>query len=888
MVEEAYRGGFVNACKTALLQTRALLVKNFFLHVRSWKLTLVQIFSPFIFVLILYVLQQLYIYTADNFPVHPPITPLQSITKCIPGSTPCITLAYSPSGVAEIDAIMAIVARRNGLTLGTNAIQEPVNGAYTNGQQYPANNLADIIPVQNSSILNNFILNNQNVTQVAVSFTLIAGTWGASPFLPLPYTVLFNSSTGAGDMATPVVKAVDEAIMEKYSNNNQNISIQVGLKGFPQVVPSLSAASVVGSMGALWFYCPPMFNFMILLNQIVTENELKLRLSMRTMGLKNSIYWFTWFITNTVINIFSALVLIGFGAAFQFAFFLKTNFLVLFLLFFLFSTSMVPLAFFFSAFLNSTKTASTVAFIVFVAGLLLQVMFTSFPIYYWYEDSTPRILQILFPFYAPFDFAKLFADINTLTQPQISLDGSTNSATGYTLSQLFHPFNVTSVSVTSPAGVQSMIMFIVIAIILLILAWYFDNVIPIPRRPVWFPFQPAYWGCTCLSLDDPEPVITPVNADQLSQMSPDAKKEMEAAINKTLRDGLRIININKRFTSYWSYMLNILTRGKVRDRSFQAVANMFLTVPSGECLALLGHNGAGKTTLVNMLTGLFPPTSGDAIIFGHSLRGQNGMDRIRTLLGVCPQHDILFPELTAKQHLELFADIKGIPLKNRKQTIINKLKQVNLLDVANVQAGRFSGGMKRRLSLAVSCIGDPRILFLDEPTTGLDPINKREVWDLIKEMKQNCIVILTTHSMAECEYLSDRIAIMAHGRIRCLGDALNLKNRFGNGYRVSLFVEDSSKIEQVKQIMQQDISIEDLALCAENSNYLQFTVTTRVMKQVFAKLEGGEVPSIKDWSFSHTSLEDVFLDVTNSADGKSFNTQDKKSPDTPPIQSPAE
>ncbi|KAL0485025.1 ABC Transporter A family protein [Acrasis kona] len=759
---------------------------------------------------------------------------------------------------------MSIIARRQGLSFGSISLQAPdVDGSYTVGQKYPpdATGLPDVVAISSDKELNDFVQKYPNVTQVAANVSSL-------PLPVLPYHLYFNATgTNANEVSTSTIRAIDEAILERYGGASaQNASINIQTRGFPKVVPQLSASNVVGTMGALWFYCPPMFNFMILLNQLVTENELKLRLSMRTMGLKNSIYWFAWFWTNTVINIGSTLILIAFGAMFQFLFFLKGNFVVLFLLFFLFSTSLVPVAFFLSSFLNQTKTASTVGFLVFVAGLLLQVVFTNLPIYYWYLDSSPRVLRDLFPFYVAFDFSKMFADINTLTQPQLSQDGATQVADGYSFVQLFKKFHVAAYNVDSPPGAQSLGMFLIMTVIFLVLAWYFDNIIPLPRRDLWFPLQPAYWGITIFSKQDQvKQSSASITQEEREQMSQDALEEMERALKEGNQDGLRIININKNFKSYWSMALSAITGGKVRDRSFKAVNNMFLNVTSGQCLALLGHNGAGKTTLVNMLTGLFGPTSGDAIVCGHSLRGQNGMDLIRKVLGVCPQHDILFPELTARQHLNLFADLKGIPVKGRKSIVDRKLAQVNLSHVADHLAGSFSGGMRRRLSLAISCIGDPRILFLDEPTTGLDPLVKREVWDLIKEMKQDCIVILTTHSMAECEYLSDRVAIMAHGRIRCIGDALNLRNRFGDGYKVNLFVQESDKVESIKNQMLSNYDPKDISLCAQNSNYLQFAVGKDVMKQVFFTLESGGVPGIKDWSFSQTSLEDVFLQITGAA-----------------------
>ena len=150
-----------------------------------------------------------------------------------------------------------------------------------------------------------------------------------------------------------------------------------------------------------------------------------------------------------------------------------------------------------------------------------------------------------------------------------------------------------------------------------------------------------------------------------------------------------------------------------------------------------------------MLSGLTPATAGDALIYGYSVKDQ--IQEIRSIMGICPQHDILFDDLTAKEHIELYAGLKGVSLAERQALISDRLAAVKLSTVANVRAGTYSGGMKRRLSLVISTIGDPKIIFLDEPTTGMDPVNRRHVWSFIEKFKQDRVVVLTTHSMEEAD-----------------------------------------------------------------------------------------------------------------------------------------
>lgn len=180
---------------------------------------------------------------------------------------------------------------------------------------------------------------------------------------------------------------------------------------------------------------------------------------------------------------------------------------------------------------------------------------------------------------------------------------------------------------------------------------------------------------------------------------------------------------------------------------------------------------------------------------GYDIRHE--MDSIRRIMGVCPQFDILWDELTAEEHLQIFAKLKGVPDNKIPDEIDVRLREVNLHKYKNAMSGTFSGGMKRRLSMAIAFIGDPRIVFLDEPTTGMDPKNRRHIWELILNMKKNRVVVLTTHAMEEADALSDRIAVMAGGSLKCVGAPLYLKNTYGDGYKLSIVVEKEN-IEDVK------------------------------------------------------------------------------------------
>ena len=194
-----------------------------------------------------------------------------------------------------------------------------------------------------------------------------------------------------------------------------------------------------------------------------------------------------------------------------------------------------------------------------------------------------------------------------------------------------------------------------------------------------------------------------------------------------------------------------------------------------------------------MLTAEFPPTSGDAILCGFSVAHEP--QKVRRLIGYCPQFDALFGCLTGREHLHLYGAIKGIPKNSISQATENKLEEVGLARTDWDRMSReYSGGMKRRLSLACATIGQPRLIFLDECSTGVDPMSRRDIWKLVSKMlagdgitkADKPSIILTTHNMDECEALCPRIGIMANGKLRCLGSAQHLKDKFGHGYQVEL------------------------------------------------------------------------------------------------------
>ena len=208
-----------------------------------------------------------------------------------------------------------------------------------------------------------------------------------------------------------------------------------------------------------------------------------------------------------------------------------------------------------------------------------------------------------------------------------------------------------------------------------------------------------------------------------------------------------------------------------------AVDNLQLQIGQGELFSLLGVNGAGKTTAIKMLSGLTKPTEGDALVGGHSVVTQPW--QVKGIIGVSPQETAVAPNLSVKENLELMCGIHGFSREETKEKIRTLSGQFDLAPILDKKAGKLSGGWQRRLSIAMALVGDPSILFLDEPTLGLDVIARSQLWDTIRAMKGKVTIILTTHYMEEAEALSDRIGIMAKGKLLVVGSAEELMEQTG-------------------------------------------------------------------------------------------------------------
>ncbi|KAF9960389.1 hypothetical protein BGZ70_008616 [Mortierella alpina] len=397
------------------------------------------------------------------------------------------------------------------------------------------------------------------------------------------------------------------------------------------------------------------------------------------------------------------------------------------------------------------------------------------------------------------------------------------------------------------------------SVLFIVLTFYIDAVVPTEygvqkawHYPVtcWFRRKPS-------PSEDPEALsassvgASPLDNDGLE--GADADVYAERARVQTVYDPektpLIISNLFHRYPNKTEPALNGLSFG----------------VENNTVLGLLGPNGAGKSTLIQLLTGLYAATAGTAFVAGESMR--ENMSKVHAKIGVCPQHDILWGELTVADHLLFYSRLRGIPPKLVKQAVNYALASVSLRKFRNRQVQGLSGGERRRVSIAIALLGDNRVIFLDEPSTGLDPAVNRTI-------------VLTTHSMEEADILSDRIAIMTNGRLRCIGSSLHLKELYGTGFRLDV-TSKPGRLEEACRSLQETV-LADLAYKRvgkfTNSTTFEFELNRdgtgaggqagagigshHGLSKIFDCMSRlGMYPAIEDWGLSQTTLEDVFIRI---------------------------
>uniref|UniRef100_A0A8C4L831 ATP binding cassette subfamily A member 3 n=1 Tax=Equus asinus TaxID=9793 RepID=A0A8C4L831_EQUAS len=380
-----------------------------------------------------------------------------------------------------------------------------------------------------------------------------------------------------------------------------------------------------------------------------------------------------------------------------------------------------------------------------------------------------------------------------------------------------------------------------------LVTWYVEAVLPgqfgVPQ-PWYFFIMPSYWCGRPRTVfgkeeddDDPEKAL---------------RTEYFEAEPEDLVAGIKIKHVSKVF--------------RVGNKGKAAVRDLNLNLYEGQITVLLGHNGAGKTTTLSMLTGLFPPTSGRAYISGYEI--SQDMVQIRKNLGLCPQHDVLFDNLTVAEHLYFYAQLKGLSRQKCPEEVKRMLHILGLEDKRDSRCRFLSGGMKRKLSIGIALIAGSKVLMLDEPTSGMDAISRRAIWDLLQQQKSDRTILLTTHFMDEADLLGDRIAIMAKGELQCCGSSLFLKQKYGAGYHMTLVKEPHCNAEGISRLVHHHVPNATLESSAgAELSFILPKESTHRFESLFAKLEKKQKElGIASFGASVTTMEEVFLRVGKLVD----------------------
>lgn len=337
-----------------------------------------------------------------------------------------------------------------------------------------------------------------------------------------------------------------------------------------------------------------------------------------------------------------------------------------------------------------------------------------------------------------------------------------------------------------------------------------------------------------------------------SDVADEMRRLEENPINSVMQtDSLILKNISKYYGSYC------------------AVNNVSVGVPPNECFGLLGQNGAGKTTIFKMMTGDVDLSRGDAYLSAFSVK--TDIKQVQRNLGYCPQFDALIDQMTGRETLTMYARLRGIH-ENQITTVVNALLEIMMLNKhADKQASQYSGGNKRKLSTAISLIGDPPFIFLDEPTTGMDPAARRQLWNVLSQVRASGrTLVLTSHSMEECDALCTKIVIMVNGKFVCLGSPQHLKNKFGHGYTLMcrMGLDPNGAVASVEPLIQfVQSTFPSSQVFDDQQGYVHFQIpdTSIKLAQIFGKMEEAkQLFQMDDYSVHQTTLEQIFLTFTRN------------------------
>ncbi|XP_067103215.1 phospholipid-transporting ATPase ABCA1b [Osmerus mordax] len=535
---------------------------------------------------------------------------------------------------------------------------------------------------------------------------------------------------------------IEHAIIRAVTGTKEKTGVYIQQMPYPCYVDDMFLRVMSRSM-PLFMTLAWMYSVAIIIKGVVYEKEARLKETMRIMGLNNGILWFSWFISSLIPLLVSAgllVVLLKMGNLLPYS-----DPGVVFLFLGSFAVVTIMQCFLISTAFARANLAAACGGIIYFTLYLPYVLCVAWQDYVGFGGKV--IASLLSPvafgfgceYFALFEEQGVGIQWNNLVSSP--MEGDDYSLTTAIILMYFDSFLY---------GVMT---------------WYIESVFPgqygIPR-PWFFPFTKSYW------FGEGENKKTKVPQGRKGNRGAVCVEEEPAH----LEPGVYIENLVK-----------VYRHGKKL-----AVDGLTLGFYEGQITSFLGHNGAGKTTTMSILTGLFPPTSGTAYIMGRDIRSE--LSTIRQSLGVCPQHNVLFSMLTVEEHIWFYSRLKGLSEEQVKGEMDQSLKDMGMSHKRCSRSSTLSGGMQRKLSVALAFVGGSKVVILDEPTAGVDPYARRGIWDLLLNYRQGRTIILSTHHMDEADILGDRIAIISHGKLCCVGSSLYLKNQLGTGYYLTLVKKD--------------------------------------------------------------------------------------------------
>ncbi|XP_062556230.1 phospholipid-transporting ATPase ABCA3-like [Armigeres subalbatus] len=553
---------------------------------------------------------------------------------------------------------------------------------------------------------------------------------------------------------------------------------------------------------------------------ITLEKERQLKETMKVMGLSGWLHWTAWFVRTLIllsvsISLITILLCVSLTTNTNIAIFEFSNWLLIWIFLFIYSITTITFCFMLSTFFSKANIASGISGII------------------WFYSLTPY--NITFGNYDRMSLeAKLASSLwcNTaMGYGFMLLMKHEGTSVGLQWSNLFSP-----VTVDDQLTIAHIIMMLLIdACLYLLVALYVEQVAPgkfgIPKK--WnFLFRREFWRG---SYD------RQINTMSKEYSSRDKRNDEEEEPTKK-HAGIKILGLSKIFPGK-----------KV------AVNDLSLNIYEDQISILLGHNGAGKTTTMSILTGMFPPTTGTAIVNGFDIRYD--VESIRNSLGLCPQHNVLFDELTVSEHIRFFAKLKGFDEAQVSREIDKYLELLELEDKRDAQAHTLSGGMKRKLSIAIALCGGSKVVLCDEPTSGMDPAARRVLWNLLQREKVGRTILLSTHFMDEADILGDRVAIMADGDLKAVGSPFYLKRKFGRGYRLICVKKSNCNPLILTNMLKKYIP--DIEVDTDVGTELSYVLKQEclhVFQNMLAELEDNtQTYGISSYGITLSTLEEVFM-----------------------------